>query len=146
MIDVGLSDHLLIYCTRKILRFKTNRHNQVRVRSPKIYTPEIFVEELKKVNFQNYKIFSDINIVYSDLVEKIPTVINKVAPYKEVRIKNNIQDWFDEEVSEAIKLKEKRLMCFKLTKLHTDEYLYKEAKYNALKLISISYRMVQSAI
>ena len=30
VIDVGLSDHQLIYCTRKILRTKANMHNQVR--------------------------------------------------------------------------------------------------------------------
>ena len=36
VIDVGLSDHQLIYCTRKISRTKTNRHNQIRVRSLKI--------------------------------------------------------------------------------------------------------------
>ena len=47
VIDVGLSDHLLIYCTRKILRAKANMHNQVRVHSLKTYTPERFVEELK---------------------------------------------------------------------------------------------------
>ena len=132
-IDVGLSDHLLIYCTQKILRAKANMHNQVRVHSLKTYTPERFVEELKKIDFLNY-IFSDINVAYSDLVEKITTVIDKVAPYKEVRIKNNTQDWFDDEVAEAIKLRGKCLMRFKLTKLHIDEDLYKEAKYNAMNL------------
>ena len=133
VIDVGLSDHLLIYCTRKVLRAKANMHNQVRVRSLKTYTPERFVEELKKKNFLNYNLFSDINVAYPDLVEKITTVIDKVAPYKEVRI--NTQDWFDDEVAEVIKLREKYLMRFKLTKLHIDEYLYKDAKYNAMNLI-----------
>ena len=136
VIDVGLSDHLLlIYCTRKILRAKANMHNQVRVRSLKQYTPEKFVEELKKKNFLNYNIFSDVNAAYSDLVEKITTVIDKVAPYKEVRIKNNTQDWFDDDVAEAIKFRGKCLMHFKLTKLHIDEDLYKEAKHNAMNLI-----------
>ena len=107
-------------------------HNQVRVHSLKTYTPERFVEELKKINFLNYNIFSDINLAYSDLEEKITTVIDKVAPYKEVRIENNTQDWFDDEVAEAIKLRGKCLMRFKLTKLHIDEDLYKEAKYNAM--------------
>ena len=128
VIDVGLSDHLLIYCTRKILRAKANMHNQVKVRSLKTYTPERFVEELKKINFLNYNIFSDINAAYSDLVEKITTVIDKVAPYKEVRIKNNTEDWFDDEIAEAIKFREKCLIRFKLTKLHTGEDLYKEVK------------------
>ena len=30
VIDVGLSNHQLIYCTRKILRTKANMHNQIR--------------------------------------------------------------------------------------------------------------------
>ena len=98
-------------------------YNQVRVRSLKTYTPERFVEEFKKINFLNYNIFSNINVAYSDLVEKTTTVTDKVAPYKEVRIKNNAQDWFDDEVAEAIKLREKCLMRFKLTKLHIDEDL-----------------------
>ena len=71
VIDVELSDHQLIYCTRKILRTKVNMHNQIRVRSSKKYTPELWIKELKKINFPNYNIFSNVNIAYLDLVEKI---------------------------------------------------------------------------
>ena len=46
VIDVGLSDHQLICCTRKILRIKANMHNQSRVRSLKNCTPELLIEEL----------------------------------------------------------------------------------------------------
>ena len=35
VIDVGLSNHQLIYCTRKILRTNVNMHNQIRVPSLK---------------------------------------------------------------------------------------------------------------
>ena len=35
--DVRLSDHQLIYCTRKILRTKANMHNQIPGRSLKNY-------------------------------------------------------------------------------------------------------------
>ena len=31
VIDVGISDHQLIYCTRKIKRIKHNMHNQIQV-------------------------------------------------------------------------------------------------------------------
>ena len=62
-------------------------------------------------------------------------MVNKIAPFKDRRIKNSTQDWFDDEVPKAIKLREKRLKQFKSTKLHIDEDLYKEAKYHAVKLI-----------
>ena len=135
VIDVRLSDHQLIYCTRKILRTKANMHNQIRVRSLKKYTPELLIKELKKINFPKYNIFSNVNIAYLDLVEKILSVVDKIAPFKDLRIKNNTQDWFDDEVAKAIKLREKRLKQFKSTKLHIDENLYKEAKYHAVKLL-----------
>jgi len=38
VIDVGLSDHQLIYCTRKILRTKINMHNQLYRSLKKLYS------------------------------------------------------------------------------------------------------------
>ena len=62
-------------------------------------------------------------------------MVNKTAPFKDLRIKNNTQDWFDDEVAKAIKLRKKCLKQFKSTKLHIDEDLYRESKYHAVKLI-----------
>ena len=135
VIDVGLSDQQLIYCTRKIVRAKTNVHNQIWVRSLKNYTQEILLEELRKINFPDYSIFSNVNIAYKDLVKKILSVVDKIAPFKVLRVKNNTQEWFDREVAEAIDLRDKHLKHFKSTKLHVDEELYKEPKYQAQKLI-----------
>ena len=108
-IDVGLSDHQLIYYTAKILRAKANKHIQIWVWSLKKYAPELLIKELKKINFPNYNIFSNVNIAYLDLVEKILSMVNKIAPFKVLKIKNNTQDWFHDEVAKAIKLTEKRL-------------------------------------
>ena len=109
-------------------------HNQIRVRSLKNYTQERLIEELGKVNFPDYNIFSNVSVAYKDLVEKILSLVDKIAPYKVLRVKNNTQEWFDGEVAEAIILRDKRLKHFKSTKLHIDEELYKEAKYQASKL------------
>ena len=62
-------------------------------------------------------------------------MVDKIAPFKDLRVKNNTRDWFDDEVTEAIQLREKRLKHFKSTKLCVDEELYKEAKYHVMKLI-----------
>ena len=62
-------------------------------------------------------------------------MVDKIASFKDLGIKNNTQDCSDNEVAKAIKLREKRLKQFKPTKLHIDEDLYKEAKYHTLKSI-----------
>ena len=65
---------------------------------------------------------------------QILSVANKITPFRDV--KNNTQDWFDDEVAKAIKLREKRVkQLVKSTKLNIIEDLYKVAKYHALKLI-----------
>ena len=82
-------------------------HNQIQVQSLKKYSAEIFTNALKTVQFPNYNIFSNVNVVYSDLLHKISDTIDSVAPIKEIRIKNNTQEWFDNEIAEAIKIREK---------------------------------------
>ena len=62
-------------------------------------------------------------------------MVNKIASVRDLRIKNNTQDWFDDEVTKAIKLRKKCLKQFKSTKFHIDEDLYKESKSHAVKLI-----------
>ena len=66
-------------------------------------------------------------------------MVNKVLPFKDIRIKNNTQDWFNDELVEAIKLREKSLIQFKSIKLHIDDNLSKEAKYHAFIPYNLSF-------
>ena len=77
----------------------------------------------------------NVNVAYLDLVNKISDTIDNVAPAKEIRIKNNTQDWFNNEVAEAIKTREKYLKKFKKSNLQIDYNFYIETKYNTQKLI-----------
>ena len=111
-------------------------HNQIQVRFLKKYNAEIFANVLKTVEFPNYNIFSKINVFYSDLLNKISDTMDSVAPIKEIRIKNNIQEWFDNEIAEAIKIREKYFKKFKKSSLQIDYTFYNiQAKYNIQKLI-----------
>ena len=87
------------------------------------------------MNFPNYDLFSNVDVAYSDLLTKISESVDSVAPLKELRVKNNRQEWFDNEIAEAIKLREKYFKKFKRSKLHIDQDFYIEAKYNVQKLI-----------
>ena len=105
------------------------------LRSLKHYTVNVFVEKLQKVNFSNYERFSCIDATYTDVLDKLMKVVDEIAPSKEIRIKNNTQEWFDREVSELIHACEKLFLKFKMSKLHIDEKYHKKIKYQVQNLL-----------
>ena len=113
IIDVGLSDHQLIFCTRKISRIKRGTHKHIKFRSFKHYSADLLKETLTSINFPNYQNFNGATEAYDDFIQKIMVAIDKVAPIKERRIKRNSQKWFDVEISEAIKNRDKLLKKLK---------------------------------
>ena len=92
------------------------------------------------INFLDCEYFNDVDITYSDFIQRITSVINKIAPFKEIRIKNYSHDWFDGEILDEIILRDKCLKKFKSSRLNIDEQLYKEAKINVQKRIKIKIR------
>ena len=63
------------------------------------------------------------------------SVINKIAPLKEIRIKGNTQQWFDEEIMEEIRIRDTMFSKFKKSKLHIDNVNYKKARNHVQSLI-----------
>ena len=55
-------------------------------------------------------------------------VVNAVATSKTVQVKNNTVEWLDGEIANKIHLCDKLHKKIKLTKLHFDEKLSKEAQ------------------
>ena len=107
IIDVGLSDHQLIFCTRKLTKKKTGITKYINSRSMKNYTKEILKEKLQSINFPNYTNFQNTNSAYSDFINKITVIINSIAPMKHSKVKNNSQEWFDGEVAVKIAIRDK---------------------------------------
>ena len=54
----------------------------------------------------------------------------------ERRVKHNSQEWFDGEIFEAIKNRDKLLKKFKRSRLHIDKELYNAARCKVHKMIS----------
>ena len=99
LINVGLSDHQIIFCTRKISRSKRGTHKQIRSCQQKNYSADIYEEALGRSDFTNYHNFENINDTNSDLILKVMEVIDLVAPIRSWWIKQNSQEWFGGEVS-----------------------------------------------
>ena len=74
---------------------------------------ENFERDLKSIAFPNYEKFIEAYSSCSDLVKKITQVINNLAPYKIVRVKNQSNEWFDGELAEQITNRDKLLKKFK---------------------------------
>ena len=57
VIDVGISDHLLTFCTRKISCLKRGDiQKYLKLRSSKDYTVDSYKEALKELDFPNYEL------------------------------------------------------------------------------------------
>ena len=90
IIDIGISDHQLIFCTRKTLKTKTASHKQISFRSLKNYSAVTYEEALKKVKFSNYENFVNINEAYSNFIQKLPSVTDEIAPCKKATLKSGL--------------------------------------------------------
>ena len=136
VIDAGLSDHQVIYCTRKISRIKRGTQEQIRCRSLQNYSADIYEKALGRLDFPNYYNFENINDAYSKFIQKVTEVTDLVATIKSRRIKQNSQEWFDGEVAEKVSVRDKLFKKFKKSKLHIGKEIYKIARYEVQRLIS----------
>ena len=135
VLDTGLCDHQLTFCTRKLNKIKTGSIKNISFRSMKKYTKELFIESLKAVNFPNYENFQDSNSAYSDFLSKLTKVIDNLAPTKQSKVKNRSQEWFDGEIAEKFSIRDKLFKKFKKSRHHVDEIVFKEARNDVENII-----------
>ena len=135
-LNFGLSDHQIIYCTRKVTRIKRGGQKQIKFRCFKYYTIDGYGKVLVEINFSEYKNFDNVNDAYSNFIQKLMKVSDEVAPVKNKRIKRNSQEWFDSQISEKLIIRDKLFKKYKKTKLHEDKKIYKKARYSVQNLIA----------
>ena len=87
IVETCLSDHQLIFCTRRIKRAKPNKHNDLTFRSMKNFLTEIYEEALGKLAFPDCENFGCVNKAYSDPTLKIFDVVRKSGTYKNYQSK-----------------------------------------------------------
>ena len=69
LINIGLSDNQMIFCTKKIKKEKVGGHKQTSFRSFKNYSVDECEKALDKVTFPNYEKYHNINKGYNDFLE-----------------------------------------------------------------------------
>ena len=134
-IDTAIPDHNMIYCARKILKAKYNKHKELTFRSLRNYSVNVYKKALERASFPNYDNFHHPGIAYNNFINRLNCVVNAGVPFKTVRVKNNTSEWFDGAIADKIHTRDKLYRRFELTKLHVDEEIYKEARNAVQNLI-----------
>ena len=120
--------------TRKHQNAKTGQHNTVTIRSMKNYTKEHLIQKLGKIQFPDYASFTNINEAYQDFLTKLVGLIDKLAPFKQVRVKSNSKPWFDGETLESIRVRDKLRKKYKKSGRQVDFDNFKNAQKQAKKI------------
>ena len=104
------------------------------MRSLKNYTIDAFHLLFLMQHFLT-ELFPDVNAAYSDFINKLMSIINQIASFKEVCVKNRTEEWFDGEVAESIKARDKLFKKFTKSKLLLDKELFNAARNSTQSLI-----------
>ena len=138
VIEYGVSDHYIIYCTRKIQKALFNYHKSIKIRSLKNYNKEAFNLSLETVDWSSVSQCTTADNAWNGFKSIFLENIDKHAPSKVVRIKVRTEPWIDAEILNNIKVRDKRLRHFRIT---NDEQHFKEYKIERNKV----QRLVKSA-
>ena len=113
VIDVGKSDQSLIFCTRKQIKTVFNKHNTEKLRSLKHYNREVFQINLLNIDWSPVMISDNVIDAWYSFKSIFLTVVDNIAPIKEVRIKNRTEPWIDSEILHSINARDRACQTFK---------------------------------
>ena len=71
VIDTTISDHNMIYCTRKILKAKCNNHKELTFGSLRNCSVDVYKQALERTSFPNCDNFHNLDIAYSDFINRL---------------------------------------------------------------------------
>ena len=109
VLNVGLSDHLMVYCSRKATRGHIGKHNTVKIRSLKNYSIHEFLNKLRNVNWENVTSCIDVNVAWNNFKTLYMKILDEVAPIKYIRIKTRTESWMSSTILELIYERDKVL-------------------------------------
>ena len=89
VIEIGVSDHFLTHCTRKITKVLYHKHNNVKIRSLKNYNKENFEQRLKDATWAEVYTCGSVEGAWLAFKSRFQTIVDSLATLKEIRIKQS---------------------------------------------------------
>ena len=79
---------------------------------------------------------SNIDEIYANFATQLGDIIDSVAPLREIRVKNNTLEWFDGEILDEIRNRDKLHKKYKNTKSEANGVLYRSSRNRVQSLIN----------
>ncbi len=98
VIETGISDHFLTYCTRKHKEISKCRHKTIKIRSIRNYNKDIYENILHNASWDLINSKTDANDAWTTSKTIITYIMDEIAPMKEVRIKYRTDPWINNEL------------------------------------------------
>ena len=121
VVDCNISDHHLIYCTRKVTHKFIGKHNTVKMRSLKNYNKEAFQQYLVGVDWLPVLNCDSVFDAWNNFKSIFISALDIFAPVKDIRIKQRSEKWIDSDILQCIRDRDKAFQMYKRNK--TDENL-----------------------
>lgn len=114
VIASGLSDHYMTFCTRKGKRKGTNKQesNTIKIRTTKNYDKSIFVDKLMSLDWSELYLCRNVNIAWEIFKKLFMSVLNEIAPMKEIKMKCKTEPWITLEILELIRERDQNLVNY----------------------------------
>ena len=97
VIHLGISDHSLIYCVRKINSQPKFGHKKIKYRDTKSFDTKKFVDCLKQVQWETFFSNSDPNKSWGMFYKVLVDLLNSHSPMKTKRIRLKAIPWLTKE-------------------------------------------------
>ena len=120
VIEYGISDHFLIYCTRKVQRKVFSGHRTIMARSLKNYSVDNLKSQLEQANWSQVFMTSEVDEAWGTFKSLFLKAIDSVAPLRQIRVKQGSEPWFDSSIRDSINQRDSALAKFKRSEDKTD--------------------------
>ena len=135
VIDTSLSDHNMIFCTRKVFKTFVGTHNNITSRSLKNYSREDFQANLLHTDWSCVLLCDNACKAWELFKNLFVSVINNVAPVKQVRIKQRTEPWIDSDILHAINLRDNAFTRYRKDKSVDNFNTFKVLRNKAQSMI-----------
>ena len=114
-ICIGLCDHILTYCSRKVVKKQIKHHNVIEIRSLKNYSPEFLLNAIINADWSGVYC-SNVDQAWRTFKSIFCKILDSVAPIKEIRLKSRTEPWINNDILEDIRCRDNFLYRLNETK------------------------------